>query len=567
MTTYLRQVKYILRVLLADTFSPDVNKNNKRSSKLGGLLASGFFTLYLVVISVAFGIIFAGIDDGAYVPSLFFAAAQLLVLFIGIFSVIGVLYSSKDNLLLESMPIKSSVVFLAKMLYLYLTQLTLSAIVVIPSALSFGITRAVMCGYAAVGTGYFVYSALSVFWVPLVPLFVIAVFTLPIMYLLSYIKKNNVANVVFSVLLAVAIVGFSLAIQLTSGGMEDESAQDMLVGLVSIERVLIFNRFLRLALSARNVVSIGWFFAYLGEVLALGALAVIISALCYDRLIKRGFENGVDNKKKKVSSPLIYKSNNFKKTFLKKEILNLINTPEIFVSVIMSIVMIPTAIVLLSVSIASDLQAEPDEVFDLVAFMFPFALYISTMIGCFCNTSASTAFSIEGKNFYLLKSFPIDVQGVVKVKKLLSYSITFIISVIASVSVLVMTCVLDSEPLVVVIGTLSTLLIVNLTGLGYDNLAIACDLKKVNLKWQNLQEITRKNKNVYSLNMIFMIVLVLALIGSIVLNVMLSVEKGSSSLELTVIDAGIYLLIGATVFSIGLGKNSVDAQKYFDEVE
>lgn len=567
MTTYFRQTLYILRVLLRDTFSTDIKKNNKFTSRLGGLIASGFFVIYFIAMSVAFGIMFASIDDGAYVPTIFVGISQLLVLFIGLFSVIGVLYSSKDNLLLAAMPIKTSQIFLAKMLYLYLTQLTISAVVIVPSTLSFGITRSVLCGYGAVGTGYFVYSILSVFFAPLIPILFISILTLPIMYLLSYIKKNNLVSVILSVLLALAIMVISLALQLSSSGMEEEGAQDILSALVGIDRILIFNRFLRLALSARSIQSIGWFFAYVGEVLVVGAVAVLLSALCYGRLVKRGFEDGVSSKKKKSDSRLVYRAGSFKKTFLKKEVLNLFNTPELLVNLIMAIVMIPVAIILMSVSISSEIETDPEEVFDIAAFMLPFALYISTMIGCFCNASATTAFSIEGKNFYLLKSFPIDLQGVVRVKKLLSYSITFIISLIASISVLIMLCVLDSAPLVVVLGTLSTLLIVNLIGLGYDNLAIASDLKKVNLKWQNLQEITRKNKNIYSLNMIFTIVLVVTLIASIVLNIMLSVEKSMGNLELAAIDAGIYLFIGATVFSIGLSKNSIDAQKCFDEVE
>ncbi len=567
MTTYFKQTLYILRVLLRDTFSTDIKKERKLASRLGGLLASGLFVIFFLAMAVAFGIIFAGIDDGAYMPTTFVGASQLLVLLLGLFSVIGVLYSSKDNQLLASMPLKTSQVFLAKMLYLYLTQLTISALIIIPSTLSFGITRAVMCGYSAVGTGYFVYSILSVFFAPLIPILFISVLTLPLMYLLSYIKKNNVVNVIMSVLLALAVMGISLALEVGSSGMEEESSQDILAAFVGIDRIFIFNRFLRLALSTRSAQSIGWFFAYVGEVLVVGAIAILLSALCYGSLVKRGFEEGVSKKKKKSDSPLVYKAGNFKKTFLKKELLNLLNTPELLVNVIMAVVMIPVAIIFMSVSFSFDVEVDPEENFNAVSFMFPFALYIATMIGCFSNIVASTAFSVEGKNFYLLKSFPVDVRVMIGAKKLLSYFMTFLISAIAAVSILVMLCVLGSTPLEVVVGTLSTVLIVVLPGLGYDNLAIANDLKKINLKWQNLQEITRKNKNIYSLNMIFMIVLVVAIIASIVLNVMLGTEIGASNLELIAIDAGIYLLIGATVFAIGLSKNSVDVQKYFDEVE
>ena len=102
-------------------------------------------------------------SDGASCRSLVYPYshnADFIVLFFGAVAVWGYLYFSNDNALLSSLPIKPTLIFSAKFIMSYLSELMFSAFISIPMLTAYGIVC--MVQGAGVAWHYFVFMLLGV---------------------------------------------------------------------------------------------------------------------------------------------------------------------------------------------------------------------------------------------------------------------------------------------------------------------------------------------------------------------------------------------------------------------
>lgn len=479
-------------------------------------------SLIVMVATLTAGVIQSNMQKELLSVVLF--AVQLLILFFGGIATLNYLYFSQDNQLLSSLPIKSSVVFAVKFTMAYLSELIISAIFTLPILLTFGITSAVLG--SPVGAGFYILTILSVFLLPILPLLLISILSIPLMYIISYLKKRNVAKIIVSVILALVLVGVYFGFMMMSmgnGGEVPDGESDAVIINENLANMLrggakagIMNSCLIKAMVGEN--AFVNFIIYFAGLVGIFAIAVILSSLFYRKgvsvLLEEGTGKKSKKKNKKATQTVAY---SFRKSFLIKDIKTIIGTSQLLVSMIVGIIFAPLMVVFFNLTGMSGIEMEEGETFTLVneLFMVGLVVYIVTIMGGSTNAFAMNAFSLEEKNFAILKTMPISPKDVVLSKLINSNVSTVIMSVLAAIAYIA-----TSHFHNVIIGLL-ILITLLVGGLGTSSLSLYYDLKNPKFNFGNINELTKNNKKAIKHTLInvglgfvyFILGIVLAFIG------------------------------------------------------
>lgn len=576
MKKMLKDAALIFRVIFTATLGQKEKDGKKKiAPKLGLLLLGLLFVIFVAFITVSMTLVAAPYDNGEVAASLI-GISQLLVLVLGLAVAVDMLFFSKDTETLISLPVSTMSVFIAKMAMIFVAEFGLSAVISLPSLITFGIVKSVLLGFSSVGVGYFIYSVLATFLIPMIPILIISLLAMPVMYILSYVKKSEAATTIFSVVLTLCLVGIMLLMQFglnpSLGGSADDAAS-MMTMFNGMDKAFIFNYPLKMALNVKSAASIGWFAAYFGEVLAVGAVAVLLSNLSYKRVLTKGLETGSKerSRKKNNNKETSFKSYGFTKTFLLKEIRTFFRTPTLLIGFLMSFIMFPLMGVIFGFAFGTagvevDLEGEGElEAFQYISqqMTFTMMLYIGFMITCTTNMLASVGFSREGKNFRVLKTLPISGATVTKLKLMLSFIQTAVSAALAAIGTLIAMLILGANGGTVAMATFLVFLISAVGGCGYDMLALSNDMQNINISWQNIAQITKRNPAFTGINLKVM----LCGMAFMVVGMVLPIVTTLPTLALIGITAAIALVVALSFVVYGYLRLSKEPEKWFAEVE
>ncbi|MBR0481281.1 MAG: hypothetical protein IJJ48_02280 [Firmicutes bacterium] len=353
---------------------------------------------------------FAGVIFPLKLDWIYFAylgmASIALGIFGSIFGVVSGIYKARDNELLLSMPIPPRLIVLARMISLWVIAFVCVLAGIIPAA----------CVYA----NYHETGALNIVsWI-------LAAFTL------------SFAAFAFS-----CLVGWIVAI--ISKRLQNKSIITVLLALVFIAAYYVFyanvNQFLvRLATEAETIGDnirrmVYPLYAYgrgaAGEILyALLALAMslVLMGIIY-LFISRSFTSvATSNKgiKKKAYSGKVGAESSIQRALLRKEFKRYLSSANYMLNSSMGTFLMPIAAIALVIK--ADAVRElltslglPMEIFTrfLVLGLGYAVMFISTM-----NCLTAPSISLEGKNYWVIRSLPVDVKKLAKAKLYLHFILT-----------------------------------------------------------------------------------------------------------------------------------------------
>ena len=146
---------------------------------LYGIVASSFIAM-VAMMSSAFG---------AYSLQSEFVTLNLLcglmvVLVFGIVTVLTCLYFSRDTEFFLALPIKPSVVFAAKLTIVYLAELVACVLIMVPCLIAAGIAL-------HASAIFYVLFPFAVLLTPAIPLFFAAIISVPVMYIVSFLRNRG----------------------------------------------------------------------------------------------------------------------------------------------------------------------------------------------------------------------------------------------------------------------------------------------------------------------------------------------------------------------------------------
>lgn len=550
----------VFKVLFKNQNSRRISGNGKKKLPSGIVNTLAMLPL-AVLMCVLLGFLAVIIPDIYMLANISVAvvsAVQVLALFVTMFSTMNVLYNSPDTPFLNTLPIKHTAVFFAKFAILYIDTLLLTSSIIVPTLLTVSIV------YAALGRamfyGFFALIFLIALTAPILPLFIITLFSMPISYIGTYFKGRSALKSVLALIFYVLImVGYFLLVYFLSMG-EAENTDSVQMGASAMTGLGIFGKVMypnyvlvAFCLGIDAGKNFGISFA-----ITVGMLIVmlLLAMLFYRKINLRRLESHAETAHGAVS----YKQNNIIASLIKKDYKAIIRDTNIAMSCLANILVCPviSAIMFLANDMGATAEGTPEYLDNLMRIGYIFMFTVLFLGGT--NMMSMLAYSREGRSFYLTKSLPITAKDSIKAK--------FIASLIPFAVVMVIQVVLALALYKVdILSAVLFLLSASLTIVGSNALHIYCDMRYGNVNWntrQDLRQVTNGNKGSFIVVFINLFIGLLALMGGILLTIF-GAQIGEESAVLAIFWSVLFVL-GAGVFTAGILTLHFKAEQYYEQI-
>jgi len=328
-------------------------------------------------------------------------------------ALMSILYNSKDNAILLSYPAKHNEVFISKLVVSYLEQLNKNLFVLLPLFISFGVLN-------QVAFFYYIASFIMFLVLPIFPVFIGAILSIPLAYIKKLFKK-------FPVLYVILIIGLIVGVFFLISAFIDAIPKPL--RLVAIYNKFI-NGFLEFVSSANKfalfynfvtdiMYSINIWLNSLWLILVLSGIVLLtnyISMPLYFNLASKSNEHQNSNKVKKL------KPVNQKTTFtafLTKELKLTFRNINKVINDYALIILMPIILFIMNVALSAIIVTDLGR-----AIIAGFNIIVGMVLVSACNTQSATAITTEGGEFVLLKTAPSKTSNMVWAKILINFIVS-----------------------------------------------------------------------------------------------------------------------------------------------
>lgn len=465
----------LLKSIFINAFRSEGKKKKKQlNGLLSMLISGGVFGLLFVFMTIYIGPIFKSMDLEAEYLTMIFLSSQFIVLIFGTVLMVNIMFFSKDAEMLLSLPIKTNVIFVAKMIYVYLSELMLSAFIVIVTGITFGI----VCGF---GISYYLLLLPAILIVPMVPLIISALLSMPIMFVISFFKNKSILSIILLTGGFTIFMYFYLNFFGSMGKMGNESfnlpgdaikqAMQYMFPVISLARIVTLT-------SADFLFDI---LIVLAATVGLFLITLLISTFTF----KRGMASQLEEAKSNNKGPVEFVVNTAYKSFLIKEVKELIRNPGLAFYCIFQIIMAPIMIIFYGTANFSG-NTSADAALNSTINQ-GFAFFFATLMVIGINYTALSSISREGVNFNMSKTLPAPYSYQIRVKVLLSDIVLFAGLLLSFLSMV----------LILKINIIQALLFFGfglILGNGLNHLLTYLDAKDPKLDWESITVALKNSK-------------------------------------------------------------------------
>ena len=402
------------------------------------------------------------------------SALPLVIIFMTLPTVLGTLYSSEDAAFLAALPLRPVSVFFAKLLVVYITALKIAAVLLIPSVLTVSVT------YSAFGNpmfyGFFPLIAVIVLAAPLLPLFIVVLFSMPVVWIGSRLKGRavikTVLSLVFYILLMAAYMVLVFFINTEGFGQNGTVVSDTaLEGLRLLSDVMYPNSVLiSMCLGMDAAVNFGIGLAIWS---GITALTVLFALLFYKKISSSRAESPAEESSpRRQRKPL-----GMTAALIKKDLLSVMRDPSAAMGMFSNVVLAPIVMAVMFFFMQGDgdrtmSEFAGDMMMRGIVLLYPIVFLSGT------NMVAMTAYSREGESFFISKFLPIPPKTSVRAKLLFSLMVAG--------AALAVIFVLAATLYGIDIGSAVAIVVVSLLFItGTSALHIYFDIKKGNVHWKS----------------------------------------------------------------------------------
>ncbi len=370
---------------------------------LGSSLIGLLFMFMAFMYSYGIGLTLNMIGMIDRLPQLAMAITSFITLFTSIYKVKGILFGFKDYDLIMALPIKTSLVVISRFLLLYIVNMVITLIVLVPATIAYGIL-------ANPPILFYILNILTMFFIPFVPMIIGYVIGLLIFLASSRFRGSNFISILFSMVVLTGIVLLSLNVNSSS------QAADMSSGLSDgINRIYFLARWYHLGVVYGN----------------LGYLALFILTTC---LLFALFSYIIGTNFKAINTAMSahytkgnYKINNIKTGSPLKALY--IKELKRYFSSSLYVLNTGAGLLMLTIGTIATIFLKPDEIAALIEIpgaakqlgaVFP--LLIAFMVSMTYVSACSI--SLEGSHLWILKSSPILPKTIFLSKILVNLTMT-----------------------------------------------------------------------------------------------------------------------------------------------
>lgn len=394
-------------------------KSKKEKKKARSFLVTAIVSvLVLVYLSTQYSIIMAstlsstGMID--LLPQVMFTACCMLVLFTTIIKAAPTLFGAGDTDLLMSLPVKTSSIIASRVLVLFSMDFFYTASFLLPM----GVVYAVFANESTIGMVMF---AVMFFFAAFVPGVVACIFAVLFAWISSFFKSTTSVKNIFSMLFMLAFLGISF----TFNGSNPEKMVDISSSIVGVaSKVYPLTGFFGKAMCEGDVLS---FVIFVAVSIAVFAAFCLVVGKNFKRLFS--LVNSKHTGAKFEMSEL--KANSQFGAMYKKELKRFFSSNIYFMNCgIGSIMMLVIAVALIIVLRGGFIETAGEGLAAIIINVLPFILAWGANMCC----PSACSISLEGKNFWLLRSLPIKAKNVLLAKVAMSLTITAVPSFVSSLA-------------------------------------------------------------------------------------------------------------------------------------
>lgn len=395
--------------------------------------------------------------------------SEIVVLLFGVQSAISILFFAKDTEMLMAMPVTGLDIFVSKFLTIYMLHLGLAMIIQLPVMLAVGI------GAGIKSVAYYLLGILGSILTPFIPLFVVAIIAVPLGYVISYFKRNNIVGTIFVLLLFAGFIGgyyylmFALQSSAQSGNFDMEKMQRV---MTIMSYIVYPNTYLANSMVATGLESFKNFAIFFAVITGLSVVTIAISAVLYKGSARRGLEAGnkkaVKRKDNEVKS--LYSS------LLIRDLKTCLGDTSSAINYLIGFVIVPMVLIMFSImNISQGISGAVNTSVASIALIF----------GCGMNYFSIVAFSREGRQMDVLKMLPVQSSQIVNQKLMLASVYTLLMDVVILISAFI-----AKVHFMMVLMLFFSILF---AGSAVNIIMIQSDLKAPNFVWNTNKELFKNN--------------------------------------------------------------------------
>lgn len=389
---------------------------------------------------------------------------QLVSLVFAVGNVINTLYLCKDNELLICLPVTPNQLFISKILLIYLKEIAANAMITLPIFITLGT-------FARFGAFYYLSLVILTLLLPILPIAVAAFVSLPIMWVIKFLKKHTFLSIV-------VIFGLICACLWGYMSLIGNIAGEINIVERSYEIILEFNAFVdsvgnkilvyyQLGRAMINLDEWYFFPIFVAVCGAVATVAILFTRRLFFKIAMSSLENTVKAKPKLKE---FKRRSQFGSLFQKELFCVFRSTSEIFeyflFTIIMPFIVFSYDKLLMTVAVNNSVGPR------MIAGAHVMVVAILAMLS---NISSASAVSRDGGNFHTSKTIPVNFFTQMFVK--FSFNVVFTIGAILVTAII---SVFFYPAWQIILGSIA----VAMAAVGHIAYCISCDIKNPTISAQ-----------------------------------------------------------------------------------
>lgn len=476
-----------------------------------------FLPLLSLYIMFMTGVFAAGVslNQPEIVLAIALLISQVIILFFGLFYIMGTFYFSKDIESLVPLPLKPYEVVGGKFIVVLINEYLTSMPILLPAIIIYGV---------GMGQGilYWIKAILVMLTVPVIPLAIAAVVIVVVMRFVNFRRHKDMFAIIGGLLSLALGIGISMVSQYIPENGNQDFIQNMLSsqsGLIDmIGRRFPPSIWATMSLGNHDLMGLGYLLLFL----VTSALLFLFLLWLANRMFYKTLLAGQESSKNKREltagqrDKQINKMSGFVNTIMKREWKLLFRTPIYLLNGLTGSIVGP--IILLLMLMTKGGNEETSQLFEYIknpevsqyVLLGGLALMLFT---AGVNVVASTSLSREGQTFWITKTIPVPAKQQVTAKLIISYLISAVGVLITAIILLVFL----NAPLIGVVGVS----VVGLIGtLPMASLSLLIDVYHPKLVWSSEQEAMKQNMNGLFGMLLSMVIMVILGVATFALMMM-----------------------------------------------
>ena len=403
--------------------------------------------------------------------SLFVIISFFFTLIEGIYKASGLLFNSRDDDLLLSLPIKRSTVLFVRIFKFYIFELLFNSIFLLPAIV-------VYIRYVKVEFSFYISSLFVLLLLPIIPIIISCILGSFISKISSKFKFKNLVQIVTTVILLLVIFYFSFN---TQGLINNFGEKAAAINKVINKIYYPCNAYVKMATNFKIKDLLLFIF--------INTFLFVFTILGLSRFYFK-INSGIKGVKTSISKgKYIIKKNKPIISLIKKELKKFIGSPVFITNTGFGLVLFVIGIVYITINfdkVATSISLESNLSLNEIKSYIPIILYGFICFTSFMTSITSSMISLEGKSFSILKSLPIKPITIILSKVLMAILVMIPLILIGDIILFIKFNFNILEILLIIIGTI-------LLPLVSETIGIIINLKYPKMDAENDTEVVKQS--------------------------------------------------------------------------